>query len=51
MLPADAPAGTWTLEAEFEGQVYRHAFTVTATAPTRGHSRHARPAREPPIRR
>jgi hypothetical protein len=49
-LPADAPAGTWTLEAEFEGEVYRHAFTVTGAA-TRGHSRHTRPAREPPGRR
>ena len=50
-LPADAPAGTWTLQAEFEGQVYQHAFTVTAAAATHGHSRHARPAHEPPIQR
>lgn len=50
-LPADAAAGTWTLQAEFEGQVYRHAFTVPATTTARGHSRHVRPAREPPIRR
>jgi murein DD-endopeptidase MepM/ murein hydrolase activator NlpD len=49
-LPADAPAGTWTLEAEFAGRVYRHAFTVTAPA-ARGHSRHARPPREAPRRR
>lgn len=49
-LPADAPAGTWTLQAEFEGRTYEHPFTVTA-APTRGHSRHARPQHEPPSRR
>jgi hypothetical protein len=49
-LPADAPSGTWTLEAEFEGRTYRHAFVVTEP-PTRGHSRHARPARDlQPIR-
>lgn len=50
-LPADAPAGTWTLQAEFEGQVYQHAFVVTAATATHGHSRHSRPAREPPARR
>ncbi len=49
-LPADAQAGTWTLEAAFEDQLYQHAFTVTGTTTTHGHSRHARPAREPPVR-
>ena len=28
VLPADAPPGAWTLNAEFEGQTYAHAFTV-----------------------
>jgi len=50
-LPTDAPAGTWMLQAEFQGQTYQHAFAVTAAAPARGHSHHARPAREPQIRR
>jgi len=50
-LPADAPAGTWTLEAEFEGQVYQHAFTVIAATAARGHSHHGRPVREPQARR
>ncbi|HET9482999.1 MAG TPA: M23 family metallopeptidase [Xanthomonadales bacterium] len=30
VLPADAPAGTWTFEATFEGATLRHAFSVTA---------------------
>jgi hypothetical protein len=50
-LPADAPAGTWTLRAEFEGAVYEHAFIVTAAALSQGHSRHARASREPRARR
>jgi hypothetical protein len=50
-LPADAPAGAWTLQAELDGEVYRHTFTVAATTAGRGHSRHARPPREPPGRR
>lgn len=50
-LPADAPAGTWILQAEFEGAVYRHAFAVSGTATARrGHSRHAEPARAAPRR-
>ncbi len=28
VLPADAPLGMWTLNAEFQGQTYTHAFTV-----------------------
>jgi murein DD-endopeptidase MepM/ murein hydrolase activator NlpD len=45
-LPPDAPAGSWTLQAEFEGQLYTHTFDVIEAAATpRGHSRHARPAR------
>jgi uncharacterized protein YfaS (alpha-2-macroglobulin family) len=47
-LPLDAPAGTWTLQAEFETQVYRHAFQVIdSTTVRRGHSRHARPVLSP----
>lgn len=43
-LPVDAPQGTWILQAEFAGQVYRHSFEVGRTlAPPRGHSTHARP--------
>jgi murein DD-endopeptidase MepM/ murein hydrolase activator NlpD len=50
-LPADAEAGTWTLQAELAGQTYRHAFEVEASAPVpRGHSRHARPAGGAPQR-
>ena len=50
-LPADAPAGVWTLQAEFEGRVYQHAIMVIADVAARGHSHHARPARAPPISR
>lgn len=33
-LPADAPAGTWSVEAAFGGRTYAHAFTVApALAP------------------
>ena len=45
-LPADAPAGTWMLQAEFEGRTYQHTFEVTESGATPpAHSRHARPAR------
>jgi hypothetical protein len=48
VLPSDAPAGTWFLQAEFEAQVYRHEFQVTdANIVSRGHSRHTRPTRVP----
>ncbi|HET7924880.1 MAG TPA: M23 family metallopeptidase, partial [Rhodanobacteraceae bacterium] len=50
-LPADAPAGTWILQAEFEGQLYQHVFTVTRPSQPHGHSHHGHPAREPPVRR
>lgn len=51
-LPDDAPAGTWTLQAEFAGRVYQHAFAVAESTPVpRAHSRHARPVHEPPVRR
>ena len=46
-LPADAPQGTWILQAEFAEQLYRHEFQIsdgTVRTP-RGHSTHARPAR------
>jgi hypothetical protein len=49
-LPQMLHHGTWTLKAEFEGAIYRHAFVVTAATIARSHSRHARPAREPPRR-
>ena len=44
-LPADAPAGSWILQAEFADQVYQHVFQVEdAAIPAHpGHSRHARP--------
>jgi len=32
-LPADAPAGLWTVAAAFQGQTYTHAFTVGAQPP------------------
>src|SRR5690606_24181088 len=39
-LPANAPAGLWTYEARFQGQVERHVFrvgsAVNAIADTRG---------------
>jgi hypothetical protein len=51
-LPADAPAGTWTLRAEHAGRTYEHAFAVAGTTPlAHAHSRHARPVHEPSGRR
>ena len=45
VLPADAPSGAWTVQAEFENAVHSHAFEVAEPAIVRrGHSRHARPA-------
>jgi murein DD-endopeptidase MepM/ murein hydrolase activator NlpD len=45
-LPLDAPPGTWTLQAEFAGELYRHEFQVEGASVRvpRGHSTHARPA-------
>ena len=51
-LPVDAEAGTWNVEAEFAGLIYRHAFDVGAGAHARrAHSQHARPAHEARDRR
>jgi len=36
-LPADAPSGEWTLQADFAGQTYRHVFSV---APAIGPNQH-----------